>query len=73
MARKSAPAKAHMTRARAAAANVELSAQPLPPSRKPRKRKATPEPAADPAAEPETVAAAPKRRRKSQPRRSPAA
>ena len=65
--------KKHLTRARAAAEKIELAAQPLPPSRKPRKRKATPEPAADPAAEPETVAAAPKRRRKSQPRRSPAA
>jgi len=61
--------KKHLTRARAAAEKIELAAQPLPPSRKPRKRKATPEPAADP----ETVAAAPKRRRKSQPRRSPAA
>jgi hypothetical protein len=65
--------KKHLTRARAAAEKIKLAAQPLPPSRKPRKRKATPEPAADPAAEPETVAAAPKRRRKSQPRRSPAA
>jgi len=60
--------KKHLTRARAAAEKIELAAQPLPPSRKPRKRKATPEPEADP----ETVAAAPKRRRKSQPRRSPA-
>jgi len=62
--------KKHLTRARAAAEKIELAAQPLAPSRKPRKRKATPEPAApaEPAAEP-----APKRRRKSQPRRSPAA
>jgi len=59
--------KKHLTRARAAAEKIELAAQPLPPSRKPRKRKATPEPAAEPSAEP-----APKRRRKSQPRRSPA-
>jgi len=71
---------AHMTRARAAAENITVAAVPLKQwkERKPRiyktaAAKRNPQQQPDPEPKPGSVEQAPKRRRKSQPRRSPAA